>query len=396
MTHGIRTAGLLLAAWALPAAAGSGQTGEPDADLVRRYLLEPRGAAARSLLARLVDRLGDRFRALDALEAARRPSSPPPRSGYQVVPTGAGPLALLVPGKARPKPRPLVLAAEPAGPNRPPDELPLRALYSTYLEAGWAVAVPARPLFPMGEQAPPDVGALLAALALHLPYDRDRVLLLGPLRAGGVLEPPAGPAFRGETTGLAAFQVPLPASSEPDPALRPGPWAGRLLVLHHGRHAPETLKLTALRLGGGPRGPRVKLLEDRNLDWPGHLTLRGAAPAAILQEVRRPEAAQRLDLTAGGAGPRAFEWLVLQGRPGAFRLRAHREGDALHITTGTDPPPALLLRLPDSSGALTVTVDGQTRHTGPPRRGVRELLLAARHALRTGRTVQTVVEIPGQ
>ena len=80
------------------------------------------------------------------LDEARDPT--PLAAGYHVVDlVGTEPpvrYVAVIPQAAAPKGgRPLIVAYS-RGPN-PPDELPVRAAYGGFLEAGWALLVPARP-----------------------------------------------------------------------------------------------------------------------------------------------------------------------------------------------------------------------------------------------------------
>ena len=340
------------------------------------------------------------------LDEARDPT--PLAAGYHVVDlVGTEPpvrYIAVIPQAAAPKGgRPLIVAYS-RGPN-PPDELPVRAAYGGFLEAGWTLLVPTRPgsMGLTNEPTNPErnpwstrgrqlMSRLVADLALRSPIDRERVSVLGRWTdRPAKLARPTWPTCY--ATPFAACWLVLPGGSSAPAPDDVGRWQGRSAVFHRSRHNPDTTALLNKRLTSLSPPVNVRTVIDPHLDWAGQVVLGRDVIARTANDLRRPAEPDLLEFHCGAPYAPGHEWISAPTAAGV-RLVARREAGAIALST-PDAPASTLFHLKiwfaSDPGGVRVTFNERPVFGGTVPHDARAALRCLRHQALTGRTARRVL-----
>ena len=301
--------------------------------------------------------------------------------------------------------RPLLVAYSRA-PN-PPDELPVRAAYGGFLDAGYTLLVPTRPgsMGLSNEPTNPERNAwssrgrklmprLVADLALRTPLDRERVVVLGrwtdrPAR----LSQPAWPTC--DATPFAACWLVLPGGSSaptPDDA---GRWQGRTAVFHRSRHNPDATTLVARRLASLEPPIDVRTIIDPNLDWARQVVIARDVIGPTAGRLTRSPEPDVLGFRPGRPYAPGHEWITAPAANGV-RLIARRTPGSIALTTPDSPQGTLFpleIWFASDPGDVRVTFNQRPVWGGAVPHDVHTALRCLRHHAQTGRKTIRVLTL---
>lgn len=398
---------VVLAAMSLPAAPA--QDGERNGAL-RAWLLAPPRPESEGLLEPTAAAFADAGAVRTTLERLGPARTTTPGFRRIEVPPGdaSGILAVVVPDRATPPTGfPLLLAPAPSLLGSP-SELSLRARYGAWLDHGFVVAVPVPPhqldagrailghgVHDEASDLPP---VAVAAVALELPLDRERVVF----HARVPLPPLGGPTrtrpFRGDTTAFSAVYHLAVGEARLDDLAEPWLYTGRTVVHHLADGADEAALRAARNLKTALEAVqgRHRLLEDPAARYALRFDYAGTAPAAVAALLPRSPTPDSFDALLGGRMPATFEGLEFSRAHAATRIavRGSTGAGTLSIGTPDDPTtPSLPLRIYvaiDEASPREVRLNG--RPLVPLEGSVRASLLLARRNLQTGRRFTRVYE----
>ena len=321
----------------------------------------------------------------DALRQLAAPPAegPGPGAHWLHLPHGHEGL-LLVPEGERPAGGYALALAHPANAGVTLTAFSARNALGFVLDAGALLFVPALTPDPAHPNALSGgrhrLPGLVAALAMELPVDRDRVWLID--RCAALRPHDRVQGHRHAVTPLAGRILALPAGLAVDSLPDPTRWQGRTMVVVESPALPAEVRRGLQKLESILGDDLVRIVEP-SMDLPPLAHLPGPQLGQLLRERRRPPAPSSFgfELAIRRDGARGHEWLQ-SPEVATGRFAARWAGDTVHVRASSTR--VLDLLLPEDT-ALHVVHEGRRWAREAGSEAPRERALRLRYEAWNGR-----------